>query len=228
MATPLRSKDPHRVDLMTPPEGVAVTLPDIDAEMVALVQLAAVVAGGSEAQLREQLLVAVEQVRAVWVEELLLQSYLFAGFPRALNATREWRRISGVAAPQHDGEAIDGRQERLERGERTCATVYGAFYERLRVNVRELHPALDQWMIEEGYGKVLSREALDLARRELCIVAACAMAGQDRQLHSHLHGALHAGASAAAVTSTLKAIAPWLGANDRTRYEGLWARVQGK
>ena len=28
----------------------------------------------------------------LWVEELMLQSYLFAGFPRALNAAREWRR----------------------------------------------------------------------------------------------------------------------------------------
>ena len=34
-----------------------------------------------------------------WVEEVILQSYLFAGFPRALNAAREWRRVSGVAAP---------------------------------------------------------------------------------------------------------------------------------
>ena len=62
-------------------------------------------------------------------------------------------------------------------------------------------------MIVEGYGKVLSRPALDLARRELCIVAACAASRQERQLHSHLHGALHAGASKAAITDTLGAVA---------------------
>ena len=53
------------------------------------------------------------------------------------------------------------------RGEATCAAVYGPFYERLRLNIRALHPALDAWMIVEGYGKVLGRPGLDLARREL-------------------------------------------------------------
>ena len=32
----------------------------------------------------------------------MLQSYLFAGFPRALNAAREWRRVSGAPAPADD------------------------------------------------------------------------------------------------------------------------------
>ena len=121
---------------------------------------------------------------------------------------REWRRVSGRAAPVSDeGERLDLADEWRARGEATCATVYGPFYERLRENIRALHPALDSWMIVEGYGKVLSRPALDLARRELCIVAACAASRQDRQLHSHLHGALHAGASKAAITDTLDAIA---------------------
>jgi 4-carboxymuconolactone decarboxylase len=106
--------------------------------------------------------------------------------------------------------------------------VYGRFYERLRVNIRELHPALDTWMIVEGYGKVLGRPALDLARRELCIVAACAIARQDRQLHSHLHGALHAGVDVDVVAAALDAIADFIDEDDMRRFRALWARVQGK
>lgn len=211
-------------------DGAAATaaLTLLDAETAQLVHLAALLAGGSEAAIREALAAAASQVRATWVEEVILQTYLFAGFPRALNAAREWRRISGRPAPTVDGDAIDDPAERLARGEATCATVYGRFYERLRVNIADLHPALDQWMIEEGYGKVLSRAPLDLARRELCIVAACAIARQDRQLHSHLHGALHAGASAAVVSETLAVVAALLDEDDVRRYQGLWARVQGK
>lgn len=205
-----------------------VPLAEWDAETAQLVRLAAQLAGGSEADIREALAGAALAVRAEWVEEVILQTYLFAGFPRALNAAREWRRISGRPAPTFDADAIDDPAERLAQGERTCATVYGRFYERLRVNIAELHPALDQWMIEEGYGKVLSRAPLDLARRELCIVAACAIARQDRQLHSHLHGALHAGASVAVVSETLAVVASLLDADDVRRYQGLWARVQGK
>ena len=81
-------------------------------------------------------------------------------------------------------------------------------------------------MIVEGYGKVLSREALDLRLRELCVVATCAALRQDRQLHSHLHGALHVGASVDEVTATLRAVADLVPTSDMRGMELLWARVQ--
>src|SRR5262245_15104101 len=99
-------------------------------------------------------------------------------------------------------------------------------YGRLRENIRALHPLLDEWMVTEGYGKVLSRPGLDLARRELCIVAACAHTGQDRQLHSHLHGALHAGASAATVDATFDVLADVLSPDAMRASRLLWARVR--
>src|SRR5205085_10059055 len=83
-----------------------------------------------------------------WMEEVILQSYLFAGFPRALNAAREWRRISGRAAPATESEYPPEHWK--AEGERTCSVVYGEFYNRLRTNIRALHPMLDAWMISEG------------------------------------------------------------------------------
>jgi 4-carboxymuconolactone decarboxylase len=204
------------------------TLDELDAPTSLLVRLAAVLAGGSEAEVRLGLQEVLGHVDPIWIEEVILQTYLFAGFPRALNAAREWRRISGRAAPAVDHEVLQDPADLLRRGEDTCAVVYGECYSRLRVNIRGLHPALDQWMIVEGYGKVLGRPQLDLARRELCVVAACAIARQDRQLHSHLHGALNAGAHHAVVTAALDVIEPMLDADDYRRYVGLWARVQGK
>ncbi len=213
---------------MTRRGEVPATLDALDAETAALVRLAAVLAGGSEAEVRAELSAVNGVVNPIWVEEVILQTYLFAGFPRALNAARDWRRISGRSAPT---PADDGERDVMdfsERGETTCATVYGEFYDRLRVNIRGLHPALDRWMITEGYGKVLGRPLLDLARRELCVVAACAIARQDRQLHSHLHGAVNAGATVDVVSAALQAVAPLIGDDDMRRYLGLWARVQGK
>ena len=201
----------------------------LDVETRALVRLAGVITGGAEAQVRDALTHAASACRQEWVEEVVLQSYLFAGFPRALNAAREWRRISGLRPPESDpGEWFQQAEEWRAKGEATCATVYGPFYDRLRHNIRQLHPALDAWMIVEGYGKVLSREALDLKRRELCIVSACAMARQDRQLHSHLYGALHAGATPAEVAGALDAVADLLGGDDARRYHQLLARILGR
>jgi 4-carboxymuconolactone decarboxylase len=204
------------------------TLSELDPETALLVRVAALFAGGSEPEIRAALGAALPVVRAIWIEEVVLQTYLFAGFPRALNAAREWRRVSGVRAPsEDDGVAYDvARWE--ARGLETCETVYGPLYERLRVNIRELHPALDTWMIVEGYGKVLGRPGLDLARRELCVVAACAISRQDRQLHSHLHGALHAGATRETIDATFDVLADLIAEDDMRGYRGLWARVQRK
>lgn len=215
----------HSVTRVMEPRAI---LTELDAPTSSLVKLAAVLAGGSEPEVRLGLQDVLGHVNPIWIEEVILQTYLFAGFPRALNAAREWRRISGRAAPMLDDEVLQDPADLLRRGEHTCAVVYGEFYNRLRVNIRGLHPALDQWMIVEGYGKVLGRPQLDLARRELCVVAACAIARQDRQLHSHLHGALNAGAHHTVVTAALNVIGPIIRADDHRRYMGLWARVQGK
>lgn len=216
---------------MTHPEHPALTSP-LDPATLVLVRAAAVIAGGTEPAIREALASAASVTPPVWIEELLLQTSLFAGFPRALNATREWRRFH----PEPDGAGValsdDGHYRHVStwevRGEATCAAVYGDSYDRLRHNIAALHPALDHWMIVEGYGKVLSRPGLDLARRELCIVAACVATGQDRQLHSHLHGALNVGAPAEAVEATLLALADQVDADAHRGVMLLWARVRDK
>ncbi len=205
------------------------TVPALDEATRELVRLAAVISSGAEPEIRAAMTrVAGGAVPPVWIEELILQTYLFAGFPRGLNAMREWRRASAQSAPERDeGERLDATAQWAEQGERTCHTVYGAMYDRLRVNIRALHPALDSWMIVEGYGKVLSRPGLDLKRRELCIVAACAVLEQERQLHSHMHGAMNAGATAAEVDDALAVVDHMLNESARDRIMHLWSRVRG-
>lgn len=209
-------------------EANGVTFGGLDAATRELVELSIVIATAREPELRAGMRRAVDAaVNPEWVEELILQSYIFAGFPRALNAARDWRRASGIPAPRTDDDALGDRYERWrERGEVTCATVYGAVYDRLRGNIRELHPALEEWMIVEGYGKLLGRPGLDLARRELCIVAVCGALDQERQLHAHLRGALNAGASPAEIQDTLEIVAAHVNADAADRFAHLWDRVR--
>lgn len=206
--------------LLEPQRG---SLTRLDDATRTLVRLAVVVTAGSETQIRDALTRA--DIPPEWIEELLLQTYLFAGFPRALNAMREWRRLR--PEPASNGAAGDPDVWRAQ-GEVTCAAVYGTMYERLRTNIRALHPLLDEWMIVEGYGKVLSRPGLDLPRRELCIVAACAAAKQDRQLHSHLHGALNVGVAPDVVDDAIDAMTDLLDASAAQSTRMLWARVRRK
>ena len=222
-----RRPDPARVATMASDGPTDAMLPALDAPTRALVRLAAIIAASDEATMRAALVQAAAEVPGEWVEELILQSYLFAGFPRTLNAMREWRRASGRKAPKDDpGAHIDEAPQWAADGEATCAQVYGPFYERLRPNIRALHPALDMWMIVDGYGKVLSRPGLDIVRRELCVIAVCAVGRQDRQLHSHLHGALHVGASAQLVEESLDALADLMTPDAIAHARHLWSHVR--
>ncbi|HEY8794737.1 MAG TPA: carboxymuconolactone decarboxylase family protein [Gemmatimonadaceae bacterium] len=217
--------DPFRDILMTSLTETEAVYTTLDAPTAQLIDLAAVLAAGTEAEMRSALEAAAKSaIDPVWVEELVLQTYLFAGFPRTLNGMRLWRRASNRVAESADFEE-SLRALWTSRGEQTCEEVYGTLYKRLRANIRSLHPALDTWMIDL-YGRVLGRPGLDLKRRELCIVAACAALEQDRQLHSHLHGAINAGASLEEVDDTLRIVAPRLGAESSHRYSLLWARVR--
>lgn len=227
---------------MTADQAVSDIIP-VDSRVVALARLSARIARGGEEAMRQGCIECLKaSVPVEWVEELLLQSYLFCGFPRTLNATREWRRISGAPAPAAASAASAGSVaaaaepvssgEQYERwraqGEATCAIVYGPFYAKLRHNIVALHPELDEWMVVEGYGKILSRPGLALGHRELCIVAACVAGAQDRQLHSHLHGSLNAGVPAAEVRQVLDALRGVVADEDLQRAMLLLERVVGK
>ena len=214
---------------MTLPASIADNVPALDNATRSLVQIAAAIAGAGESTTRQVMERAAGVVDPAQVDEVILQSYLFAGFPRTLNAARTWRSVSGAAAPEDDAEAeLKSGSDWVRRGEATCRTVYGESYDLLRENIRELHPALDAWMITDGYGKVLSRSGLSLVIRELCIVAACAAAGQQRQLHSHLHGALNAGASLNQVEAALDSLSGMVDEEDLKRYRSLLTHVASR
>ncbi len=197
------------------------------AEVAALVRLSAAVAVADRAGIERGLRAARVVARADHIEEALLQSYLFVGFPAALNAITAWREFEPEPA-----SAVEGLAEAVcrERGETVCRVVYGRAYEGLRDTVAALHPDLDRWMVSEGYGKVLGRPGLDLVVRELCIVAL--LVGQDapRQLHSHLRGALNAGATTGEVEAALEAALAEAGtvlsASRRQQAHDVWRRVR--
>lgn len=200
----------------------------LDAETRLLAELSAALAHRDDEALERALRRAAEGgARPRAVEETLLQSYLFLGFPAALAALGLWRDVAGMPAENLDPLARPNRTGGWrERGEEICRVVYGRAYGKLRGNVARAHPALDRWMIEEGYGKVLGRPGLPLATRELCIVALLAGEGREPQLHSHLRGALHAGATPAEVEEALEV---GLAGRDEERTgtaRDLWRRVR--
>ena len=200
----------------------------LDPQTRDLVRFAAAIAQGYEPELRERAgKLRASQVPAGWVEELLLQSVLMVGYPRALVAFGVWRKLSGTHAPEADPDQDYARAgEWTRRGEELCEVVYGENYRKLRESVWALHPAIDSWMITEGYGRTLARPGLDLRRRELCTVAQTAVLEAPRQLHSHLRGALNAGASFGQIEGALSIVNPLLSFDQWKKVKELWRTVR--
>lgn len=201
---------------------------NLDAQTRDLVRFAASIAQGYEPELRERVApLRQSQVPVEWVEELLLQSLLFVGYPRTLVAIGVWRKFSGVPAPRVDAAAgYEHAAEWTVRGEAVCELVYGENYQKLRDSVKALHPAVETWMLTEGYGRTLARPGLDLLRRELCIVAQTAVLETPKQLHSHLRGALNAGAAFGQIEGVLSIINPLLSFDQWKKVKELWRSVR--
>jgi 4-carboxymuconolactone decarboxylase len=141
-----------------------------------------------------------ESERATFEElyEVFLQTYLFVGFPAALESVRSLERVFGRSVESESNsndEIIDEYRQSIERGEVLYKKVYAANADRVRSEMLRLSPELAAWAMIEGYGKTLSRDRLDTKTRELCIVAQLTQLGWERQLFSHLLGAKNVGAS---------------------------------
>lgn len=127
-----------------------------------------------------------KKIPARKIYEILLQSYLFAGFPTALISLKIFNEIFPFTKRKNK---ILSYSDLKKRGEKTCRKIYGDKYEKLIENVSLFSPELADWLVVEGYGKVLSRKQLSLRERELSIIALLSVLKFEEQLYSHINGA---------------------------------------
>ncbi len=177
-----------------------------------LVALSSAIAGGGAADVAARAEEALRNgVPPDALYETLLQSYLFVGFPRAIEAlfaARPALERHGASLPTAARIDTDGW---LRSGEKLCRSVYGRNYEKLLETMRGLSPDLAAWMILEGYGKTLSRPGLSASAREYCVVAILTTTRMWRQLRSHAIGAVNVGGTRARVRQSIELCAPVAG-----------------
>lgn len=129
--------------------------------------------------------------------EAILQTHLFAGFPRVINAMALVRKLGVADIDGYWEDATVSVELWQNAGELLCSRIYGNNYSKLRKTMGNIHPDLDKWMLQTGYGRVLSRPGLSARMRELCVLAVLAGQNVPPQLFSHLRGAIHVGATIA-------------------------------
>jgi alkylhydroperoxidase/carboxymuconolactone decarboxylase family protein YurZ len=137
------------------------------------------------------------------MRESILQTHLFAGYPRALNALAAFKDACKAAGNPLSGE-IKLRNTLLEaedmavfrqRGGKLFAMLYGNIAPKIDQIARDGSPDLGEWALVEGYGRVLARDVLKPKQRSLCIVAALMPLDVLPQLKGHVQGAVNLGNS---------------------------------
>lgn len=120
------------------------------------------------------------------IYEGLLQTYLFAGFPSALISLKKFNDVIS-RGDKYDGYDL---HKYSNRGIKNCRIIYGNKFDKLISNIKTFSPEMSEWLIIEGYGKVLGRKGLTLREREVCIVSILSALKYKDQLYSHIVGAI--------------------------------------
>lgn len=171
----------------------------LGAQDAALARILALAVTGRWPALKRALRESAKQgVPRAAIQEILLQSHLFAGFPRCLEAFEIFASVEALGDfPQTEGAAVEGawNESRRTRGRELFSRIYASKSEEVLARIGRFHPDLRLWIEEHAYARVLARPGLTAKQRELASITALVATRQWRQLLSHLRGALRCGAS---------------------------------
>ncbi len=184
----------------------------LTAGQAAVVDVSAAIASGDAASVERESARAIDAgLSPAALYEIVLQSYLFVGFPRAIEAFFAARPVLERAGAI-PGDAAPADASAWERaGESLCRRVYGRNYDKLMEIMRALSPDLAVSMIREGYGKTLSRPHLGVVEREYGVIAILTVTRMWRQLRSHAIGAVNVGGTRAGMREAIERCRPWAG-----------------
>ncbi|AWN23808.1 4-carboxymuconolactone decarboxylase [Deinococcus irradiatisoli] len=89
--------------------------------------------------------------------------------------------------------------------------IFGDQHDRIQQRLAALDPDLAAYIRDFAYDTVYQRPGLDLKTKELLACALLTSLGAEKELKTHLRGALRAGASETEVREALLFMAPYLG-----------------
>jgi len=120
--------------------------------------------------------------------EVLLQTYLFCGFPATIESLNIFKNYyPDFRSYKAEYDIVQFKSSGISN----CKLIYKKNYKKLIDNITGLSADLKEWMLVEGYGKVLGRAGLVIEVRELINVTMLCTHYYESQLHSHIKGCLN-------------------------------------
>lgn len=138
--------------------------------------------------------------------EIVLQSHLFLGYPAMIEGMRLLADIPG-SRPGRNSVPTSYSPQQCQKWHREgmikIRRLYGQQFDRLVQYINSFSPQVLTWMVNDGYGRVLSRSGASFELRELSTVAALTVTGYANQLGAHVRGTLNLGVAPELVADTI-------------------------
>ena len=154
--------------------------------------------------------------------EAVLQTHLFGGFPRLVEAYGVLEKAGGCGQP--GPEELESPQA-IPSGSQLFERIYGNHADSVKQTLHSYHPDFAAMIEEHAYARVLMREGLSAESRELLSVACLIALDQPRQLMSHARGARHCGAEMDQIREVLSSVRSIVGEEAANRAERVIERV---
>ncbi|GAA5233517.1 carboxymuconolactone decarboxylase family protein [Verticiella sediminum] len=194
------------------------TIPSVSetltARQQAIIPIAAFAAAGDMAKLNAALNQGLDAGLTVSdAQEILVQLYAYAGFPRSLNALGELinvleaRKQSGIqdAPGQEPSRAIPKGDALLAAGTANQTRLVGG---PVQGPLFDFAPAIDEYLKVHLFGAIFERDNLDWQSRELATVGMLStLAGAESQLQSHMSMSMNTGLTASQLRQLAQVLA---------------------
>jgi 4-carboxymuconolactone decarboxylase len=166
------------------------------------------------------------------VYEVLLQGYLFCGYPRAIESFFALQEVvsakKNLDRADYSPRQLDASEKLMRRGLATAGVVHGSNFARIKNKISALCPDLGYLMVAEGYGHILSRPEIDLKTRELAVVSSLSAVESYRQLNSHIRGCRNVGCEDAEIYEAIFTCLLWLPAEWIAKSLEVWSEITGR
>lgn len=163
------------------------------------------------------------------VYEILLQGYLFCGYPAAIESffclEKALKAKCGLDLNDVSARPLGSSAVLLERGASTGREVHGDKFVRIVNKISALCPDLSYLMIAEGYGHILSRKGVDIKARELAVVSSLTTASAHRQLNSHIRGCRNVRCEDSEIYETIFTCLLWVPPERVVDSLKLWSKI---
>ncbi len=168
-----------------------------------------------------------EKIPVRMFAELFVHLSLLLGFPAMLDGLG---RLRDLAQPDKSPAALPKEREAdlLRRGRKYFRKIYGKATERLLANLGELHVIVPTIILRDAYGRIIGRPGLKLRERELVNVVVLMIQQLDRQLYSHIRGALRIGVAPKSLRSVIILAARTTGSDRHPALEMLTSLTSSK